>query len=138
MILTKDQQSELLEASKPLIKWLNDNCHPHVIALVDTGSVQITEGICIQHTDEFIKGRACEEPPEVSIDEEDPYRAISSLKDGQMWTWPKSDYGRAEVWRTGLHYILFEIPEFGGETMFSQSYPIAAIDRLIADVNTWT
>lgn len=55
MILTEKQQGELLKVSKPLIKWLNDNCHPHVIALVEPGRVELTEGVCMQLTDEFIK-----------------------------------------------------------------------------------
>jgi hypothetical protein len=76
--------------------------------------------------------------PQSASVKEDPYRAISSLRDGQMWTWPESDYGKAEVWKTGGYYILFEIPEFGGEPRFSKAYPMAAIDSLIADVNSWT
>lgn len=29
MIITPAQAAEMLEASKPLIKWMNENCHPH-------------------------------------------------------------------------------------------------------------
>ena len=55
MILTEQQQNSLLEAAKPLIKWLNDNCHPHCEAKVGPGSVELVEGVCKQLTEEFIK-----------------------------------------------------------------------------------
>jgi hypothetical protein len=55
MTLTPKQQSEMLEAAKPLIKWLNDNCHPHYEATVTTNSVELMEGIAGHKTDEFVK-----------------------------------------------------------------------------------
>lgn len=45
----------LLEAAKPLIKYLNDNYNPHVKAIVDSGSVEILEGIMLNRTEEFYK-----------------------------------------------------------------------------------
>jgi len=38
--LTKEQLSELLEVSKPLMQWLKDNGHHHVWAIVDSESVE--------------------------------------------------------------------------------------------------
>ena len=35
MTITEKQQEEMLEAAKPLIRWLNENCHPHCTARVD-------------------------------------------------------------------------------------------------------
>ena len=55
MILTNKQTDEMLEAAKPLIKWINENGHPHCTALVDTNSVELTEGVATRRTDEFIK-----------------------------------------------------------------------------------
>jgi len=55
MILTKEQTTAMLEAAKPLMKWLSDNCHPHCAATVEAGSVELTEGIAREITDEFIK-----------------------------------------------------------------------------------
>ena len=45
MILTKQQQKEFETAARPLIKWLNENCHPHVIAIVEPERVELTEGV---------------------------------------------------------------------------------------------
>lgn len=55
MILTKEQQAALLEASKPLIKWINDNCHPHCAVFVDQGSSTVIEDVARVQTSEFIK-----------------------------------------------------------------------------------
>jgi len=45
----------MLEAAKPLMKWLSNNCHPHCMACVDQGTVALSEGIASNKTDEFIK-----------------------------------------------------------------------------------
>ena len=47
--------AELLEVAKPLIKYLNDNCHPHCTVIVDCDSVELVEGVAKTFTDEFIK-----------------------------------------------------------------------------------
>ena len=55
MILTKEQQEQLLEASKPLMKFLSDNFHPHVEARVDYSDVVIMEQSARLRTEEFVK-----------------------------------------------------------------------------------
>jgi hypothetical protein len=32
--ITEQQRQEMLEATKPLMQWLNENCHPHCHAVV--------------------------------------------------------------------------------------------------------
>jgi len=46
MILTKKQLKEFEEKARPLIKWLNENCHPHVVAIITTAHVELDEGVC--------------------------------------------------------------------------------------------
>ena len=55
MILSKGQIDKFEEASKPLIKWINENCHPHVTAIVTCNSSEILEGSATIRCDEFIK-----------------------------------------------------------------------------------
>jgi len=55
MIITEKQSQEMLEAAKPLIKWMNENCHPHCTAHVDQMQIELTEGIATNKTDEFLK-----------------------------------------------------------------------------------
>jgi len=55
MKITPDQQAELLEAAKPLLRWLNENAHPHIKAIVDHTTVELVEGVATAKTDEFLK-----------------------------------------------------------------------------------
>ena len=55
MTLTTEQRESMLEAAKPLIKWMNENCNPHCEAIVDQVDVRLTEGIAVHGTNEFLK-----------------------------------------------------------------------------------
>lgn len=44
---------------------------------------------------------------------------ILRLKDGEEYTIPESDYGKAEVWLKNGMYFFFEIPMYGGEPQYS-------------------
>ena len=47
---------DLEESVKPLIKFLNDNYHPHVTAIVTPTSVEVMEGSAsVYEINEFIK-----------------------------------------------------------------------------------
>ena len=54
MILTKEQKEQFEEAVKPLMKYLAENHHPHVTAIVEGGRAEILEGSASIVTDEFI------------------------------------------------------------------------------------
>ena len=45
MILTQEQIDALREAAMPLMQWLNDNCHPHCTAIVDSERIELVEGL---------------------------------------------------------------------------------------------
>ncbi len=55
MLLKEENRKEFERVAKPLIQWLNENCHPHVTVMVDCGSAQLFEGVCNIVTEEFIK-----------------------------------------------------------------------------------
>lgn len=55
MILSDDQRKEFEELARPLIKFLNDNFHPHVSVAVDTGRAELLEGKCSFVTEDYIK-----------------------------------------------------------------------------------
>ncbi len=55
MILSKEQVKEFEEASRPLIKWLNDNCDPHTKAIIDCGRAELLEGVCSIPIEDYIK-----------------------------------------------------------------------------------
>lgn len=55
MTLTDQQIEELKEAAKPLIKWLNENCRPHVTILVEPTGAELVEGVAAVQVTEFLK-----------------------------------------------------------------------------------
>lgn len=42
------------EAVKPLIKWLNENKHPHTYIFVTCTSAELVEGVEVVNTEEFV------------------------------------------------------------------------------------
>lgn len=54
MIITKQQADEMMEAAKPLMLWMANNCHPHCEARVDGVSVELFEGAARRETMEFV------------------------------------------------------------------------------------
>lgn len=55
MILTEEQRKEFLEACKPLMKFLCDNCHPHVTVIVEPNRAELLEGAAAFKCDDFVK-----------------------------------------------------------------------------------
>ena len=45
MILTEKQREQFEAVARPLIRWLNENCHPHVHVIVDCTHAELSEGI---------------------------------------------------------------------------------------------
>lgn len=46
---------EFIKAVEPAIKWLNENCHPHTMILIDGTRAELLEGQMTHRTEEFIK-----------------------------------------------------------------------------------
>lgn len=55
MISTEEQRKELEVLSRPLIKWMNDNCHPHTEIRIDHLSAELLEGVCAIRVTDYIK-----------------------------------------------------------------------------------
>lgn len=55
MILTEIQRSNMKEAAKPLVKWMNENLHPHTKVIVETDGAELLEGITSVAIEEFIR-----------------------------------------------------------------------------------
>ena len=53
--LTKEKRKEFEEASRPLMSWLSENCHPHVTVILDSGRSELLESICNFPTEDYIK-----------------------------------------------------------------------------------
>lgn len=50
MTLTKEQQTEIMKAAKPLSDWMKNNCHPHCNARVSQDVVLLQEDISMDFT----------------------------------------------------------------------------------------
>lgn len=45
MTLTEQQRTEFEAVTRPVIEWLNNNCHPHVAARIEPTSAELVEGV---------------------------------------------------------------------------------------------
>jgi hypothetical protein len=59
--VTDDQRVQFEEASRPLIKWMAENCHPHTAVLVDSVSAELFEGQLTFCTEQYVVGRGQKE-----------------------------------------------------------------------------
>lgn len=55
MQLTSKQKAEMLEIAKPLLKWLNDNCHPHCRITVDSDTAELIESQAVEKCPDFLR-----------------------------------------------------------------------------------
>ena len=51
MILTDQQRSEFETLTRPLLKFLCENCHPHVSVIVTPTNAELLEGVCLFNWD---------------------------------------------------------------------------------------
>jgi hypothetical protein len=66
-------------------------------------------------------------------------KAVEALHDGEGWTYPESDYGKAEIWLKNGTYFLFGIPEYGGQPHYvTKTNYKNNIDDLIRMIELWT
>lgn len=62
---------------------------------------------------------------------------ILSLREGECYIVPESDYGKAEIWLKNETYFLFSISEFGGRPTFEEEFGLNWIDDLIKTYESW-
>lgn len=53
-MISMEKQEEFEIAARPLVKWLNDNCHPHVTVIVENDGAQLFEGLCSFRTQDYV------------------------------------------------------------------------------------
>ena len=54
--MNEAQRKEFRKLADQLIKFLNNNGHPHMKVIIDTNHAEIVEGVTAYKNDEFIKG----------------------------------------------------------------------------------
>ncbi len=53
--MSEIKQEEFEKLVRPLIKFLNDNFHPHMTIIVDSTSAELIEGIISFNTKDYLK-----------------------------------------------------------------------------------
>lgn len=51
----KELHAEFDELARPLMKWLNENYHPHAVAIIAVDSAAVMEGSMSFSTDDYVK-----------------------------------------------------------------------------------
>ena len=55
MILNDQERLEFEVVTRPVIEWLNKNCHPHVSVVIEPTSAELLEGVCRVWTDDYVR-----------------------------------------------------------------------------------
>ncbi len=55
MLLTRKQRKEFEQATRPLMKWIGENCYPHVKVIVDYSRAELNEGVVTFETEDYRK-----------------------------------------------------------------------------------
>jgi len=53
--MTEQQRTEFEAITRPVIEWLNKNCHPHVTVVVTTTHAELLEGLCAFTTTDYVR-----------------------------------------------------------------------------------
>jgi len=54
MIFTKEQREEFERVTRPVIEFLNKNCHPHTTVTIETNHASLFEGVCAYPCEDYI------------------------------------------------------------------------------------
>ena len=55
MILSKNQEKEFENLTRPVIEWMNNNCHPHISMTICCTRAELSEGIAGFTTFDYLK-----------------------------------------------------------------------------------
>lgn len=50
-----EKRKSFLQAVEPLIKWMNENCHPHHECIVNTCGAELLESQMCVNTEKYLK-----------------------------------------------------------------------------------
>ena len=53
--MTEQQRKEFEAITRPVIAWLNANCHPHVTVVIETTSAVLSEGTIAYTTNDYLR-----------------------------------------------------------------------------------
>ena len=63
---------------------------------------------------------------------------IAELKNGENYIISLGEESGAEIWKINSIFILFEIPMYGGNPVYSDTYPLYRLEEMVKKVYSWT
>lgn len=55
MILNEQERREFEAVTRPVMEWLNKNCHPHVSVVIEPTGAELLESVCYYPTNDFVR-----------------------------------------------------------------------------------
>ena len=52
--MNEEQRKQFEALARPMMQWLNENCHPHT-HIIDNTSAELSEGVLAFKTTEYVK-----------------------------------------------------------------------------------
>lgn len=56
MMLNEQERREFEAVTRPVMEWLNKNCHPHVTVVIEPTSAELSEGVASVVTHDYVRG----------------------------------------------------------------------------------
>lgn len=56
MILNEQERREFEAVTRPVIEWLNKNCHPHVSVVIEPTRAELLESVASYPTNDYVRG----------------------------------------------------------------------------------
>lgn len=53
--MTEEQKQQFEAVTRPVIEWLNANCHPHVVVIIEPTSSVLYEGEVAYTTHDYLR-----------------------------------------------------------------------------------
>ena len=53
--MTEEQRKEFEAVTRPVIEWLNVNCHPHVVVVIEPSRAVLSEGAIAYTTHDYLR-----------------------------------------------------------------------------------
>ena len=54
--MNEDKKAEFIAIAEKMMKFINENGHPHMSAVITSNCAELVEGVVCHVSDEFVKG----------------------------------------------------------------------------------
>lgn len=61
-MFTPEQEAEFDRVAREMLKFINNNCHPHTMIVVTPTCVEILEGAKVLNTEDYVTDKELDQP----------------------------------------------------------------------------